>query len=121
MTSFIPAESVKFGKRLTDIEQLPGAVALRFADGEIAHASAVAGGDGISSVVRKHVLEPMYPDQVEPVYAHAYCYRAVIPMQEAEEILGDLTDVAKFYFGHDRSAVTYRISGGEASSCAHGT
>lgn len=49
------------------------------------------------------------------MYADAYCYRGVIPISEAEEILGHLTDVAKFYFGDKRSAVTYRITGGEVS------
>lgn len=117
MTGFIPMEKVKFNKRLTDIEQHLDKVVLSFADGEISHASVLAGADGISSMVRKHVLEPLYPTQVDPVYAYAYCYRAVIPMQQAEHILGDLTDVAKFYFGYKRSAVTYRISGGEASPC----
>ncbi|KAK5692557.1 hypothetical protein LTR97_010868 [Elasticomyces elasticus] len=113
MTSFIPTDSVKFNKRLTGIEQQQHKVVLTFADGEIAHASVLAGADGITSMVREHVLKPLYPGQVAPVYADAYCYRAVIPMAEAEEILGDLTDVAKFYFGKGRSAVTYRISRGE--------
>ncbi|KAF3051814.1 hypothetical protein E8E11_002995 [Didymella keratinophila] len=113
MTRFIPMESVNFNKRLTDIEQHPDKVVLRFADGEVAQASMLAGADGISSMVRKHVLESLYPSEVEPVYADAYCYQAVIFMQQAEEILGDLTDVAKFYFGYKRSAVTYRISGGQ--------
>ncbi|KAK5696377.1 hypothetical protein LTR17_024253 [Elasticomyces elasticus] len=113
MTSFIPIDSVKFKKRLTGIEQQQHEVILTFADGEIAHASVLAGADGITSMVREHVLKPLYPEQVAPVYADAYCYRAVIPMAEAEEILGDLTDVAKFYFGKGRSAVTYRISRGE--------
>jgi 2-polyprenyl-6-methoxyphenol hydroxylase-like FAD-dependent oxidoreductase len=58
------------------------------------------------------VLEK-HPSQIAPVYAGAYCYRAVIPMSEAYEILGDLTDVAKFYFGHKRSAISYRITGGK--------
>jgi len=113
MTSFIPIESVKFGKRLTDVQQDLHGVSLSFANGEVAHASALAGADGIKSVVRKHVLESSYSDEVAAVYADAYCYRAVIPITEAEDILGDLTDVAKFYFGRGRSAVTYRISGGE--------
>ncbi|KAK3652856.1 hypothetical protein LTR56_004804 [Elasticomyces elasticus] len=113
MTSFIPAESVKFNKRLTDIEQQQDKVTLTFADGEIAHASVLAGADGITSMVREHVLKPFYPEQVAPVYADAYYYRAIIPMAEAVEIMGDLTDVAKFYFGKGRSAVTYRISRGE--------
>ncbi|KAK5716999.1 hypothetical protein LTR17_016141 [Elasticomyces elasticus] len=113
MTSFIPTDSVKFKKRLTGIEQQQHKVVLTFADGEIAHASVLAGADGITSMVREHVLKPLYPEQVAPVYADAYCYRAVIPMAEAEEIMGELTDVAKFYFGKGRSAVTYRISRGE--------
>ncbi|KAF2994366.1 hypothetical protein E8E13_001405 [Curvularia kusanoi] len=113
MTSFIPIENVKFNKCLTSIEQHPDKVVLRFADGEVAGASVLAGADGIKSIVREHVLGSRYPEQVPPVYADAYCYRGVIPMHEAEEILGDLTDVAKFYFGYRRSAVTYRISGGE--------
>lgn len=115
MTDFIPTESVKFNKRLTDIEQHPDKVVLRFADGAVGYASVLVGADGIKSMVREHVLKPTCPTQVEPVYADAYCYRGVIPMQEARHILGDLTDVAKFYFGHKRSAVTYRITGGEVS------
>ncbi|TIA23206.1 monooxygenase [Aureobasidium pullulans] len=113
MTSFIPIENVKFNKCLESIEQHSDKVILKFADGEEADASVLAGADGIKSVVREHVLRPSHPEEVAPVYADAYCYRAVIPMSEAYTILGNLTDVAKFYFGHNRSAITYRISGGE--------
>ncbi|KAK4553795.1 hypothetical protein LTR86_008970 [Recurvomyces mirabilis] len=113
MTTFIPTESVRFGKRLTEIHQDQHGVSLAFADGEVAHASVLAGADGIKSMVRKHVLEPSHLEEVAAVYADAYCYRAVISIAEAEAILEDLTGVAKFYFGKDRSAVTYRISGGE--------
>jgi 2-polyprenyl-6-methoxyphenol hydroxylase-like FAD-dependent oxidoreductase len=113
MTSFIPIEHVKFSKRLTDIEQHPDRVVLKFADGEVAEASVLAGADGIKSTVRRHVLGPIYPNQVAPIYADSYCYRAVIPMSEAYEILGDLTDVAKFFFGHNRGGISYRISEGQ--------
>jgi len=115
MTSFIPRDNVRFNSRLVGIRQKQHGVDLSFANGEIAHASLLVGADGIKSIVREHVLKPQYPDEAVPVYADAYCYRAVISMSEAEEILGDLTDVAKFYFGKGRSAVTYRISGGEVS------
>nr|AMB48904.1 salicylate hydroxylase [Fusarium subglutinans] len=101
MTSFIPIENVKLNKRLTKIEDRPNA-----------ECSVLAGADGIKSAVRAHVLEK-YPSQITSVYAGAYCYRAVIPISEAYEILGDLTDVANFYFGSKRSAITYRITGGE--------
>jgi len=115
MTSFIPIENVKFSKRLLEIHQHPGKVVLQFADGETAEASVLAGADGIKSAIRKHVLEPSYPSQVKPVYANAYCYRAVIPITEAYKILGDLTDVAKFFFGRGRAAICYRITGGEVN------
>lgn len=113
MTSFIPIENVRFNKYLESVEQHSDKVVLKFGDGEIAEASVLAGADGIKSIVREHVLKPSYAQETAPVYADAYCYRAVIPMSEAYPILGDLTDVAKFYFGHKRSAVTYRITGGE--------
>lgn len=116
MTSFIPRESVQFSKRLTKIEQRPAGVTLSFQDGTTAECSILAGADGIKSTVRGHVLEK-YPEQIAPVYAGSYCYRAVIPISEAYEILGDRTDVAKFYFGHKRSAISYRISQGEVSCC----
>lgn len=116
MTSFIPHENVRFSKRLAEIEQQPDdKIVLKFADGDVAKASVLVGADGIQSTVRRHVLEPQHPSQVAPVYANSYCYRAVIPMSEANEIMGDLTDVAKFYFGYDRCAVSYRITGGEVS------
>jgi len=113
MTSFIPIGNVRFNKYLEGVEQHSDKVVLKFADGEVAEASVLAGADGIKSIVREHVLRPSHIEEVAPVYADAYCYRAVIPMSEAYPILGDLTDVAKFYFGHNRSAITYRISGGE--------
>ncbi|KAJ4137150.1 hypothetical protein NW768_002731 [Fusarium equiseti] len=112
MTSFIPKDSVKFSKRLTKIEQRPDNVILSFQDGTTANCSILAGADGIKSTIRGHVLEK-HPSQIAPVYAGAYCYRAVIPMSEAYEIMGDLTDVAKLYYGHNRGAVTYRISEGK--------
>lgn len=112
MTSFIPIKSVRFSKRLASVEQGPDGVTLTFGDGTTAQATVLAGSDGIQSTVREHVLGERYPSQVAPVYAGAYCYRGVIPIEEAYEILGDLTDVAKTYYGKKRGAVTYRISEG---------
>lgn len=116
MTSFIPIEKVRFSKRLTNITQHPNKVTLAFADGDTAEASILVGADGIKSVVREHVLSPMYPSQVNPVYAGSYCYRGVVPIADGKEIFGDLTDVAKMYLGEKRCCVHYLISGGEVCS-----
>jgi salicylate hydroxylase len=117
MTSFIPLSNVKFSKRLLNIKQHSDKVTLGFADGEVAEASILAGTDGIKSTIRQHVLEPSHPTQVQPIYANAYCYRAVLPTSSANAILGsDLTDVAKFFFGKGRAVICYRISGGEVNS-----
>lgn len=116
MTSFIPIEKVKFNKRLADIEQFSDRVRLTFADDEVVETSALVGSDGIKSIVREHVLKPSFPTEVDPLYSDSYCYRGVIPMAEAVDILGDLTDVAKMYMGDKRSCVTYRISGGAVSN-----
>ena len=115
MTSYIPPHTVQFNKHLTGIQQNLSNVTLTFSDTTTTNATILIGADGIKSIVRKHVLHPFYPAQTDPVYANAYCYRGVIPIREAEDILGDLTHVAKFYFGVGRCGVTYRISGGEVS------
>lgn len=116
MTTYIPNSSVKFSKRLQKVSEQHDGVLLQFADGEVVKASALVGSDGIESIIREHVLESRYPHQVKPLYADSYCYRAVVPMDEAKTILGDLTDTAKIYVGQDRMVVTYRVSGGKVSS-----
>ncbi|GKZ40508.1 hypothetical protein AbraIFM66951_000277 [Aspergillus brasiliensis] len=114
MTSFISTKNVRFSKTLTHIQQRPDKVILKFADGDTAEASILVGADGIKSMVREHVLAPLYPSQVKPVYAESYCYRGVIPTSEAKEIFGDLTDVAKMYVGEKHCCVTYLISKGDS-------
>ncbi|KAH7325550.1 salicylate hydroxylase [Stachybotrys elegans] len=113
MTSFIPIETVKFSKKLVSIKEYPDKVTLEFADGDVATHSILVGGDGIASIVREYILTPTHPEEAKPVYSGAHCYRAVIPMEEASEIMGEKTDVAKIYFGHNRGAVSYRITGGK--------
>lgn len=115
MTTFIPKERVKFSKRLTNIQQSSDRVTLTFADGEVVESSILVGTDGIQSIVRDHVLQLSFPHEIAAVYANSYCYRGVIPIAEATEILGDLTDVAKMYMGNGRCCVTYRISSGKVS------
>lgn len=115
LTSFIPIKNVLFSKRLEKIEQHDDKVVLHFSDGEVVKSSLLVGADGIQSIIRGHVLGSLHPDQVQPIYDHSYAYRAVIPMADAKDILGDLTDTAKIYAGKDRMVVTYRITEGAVS------
>lgn len=112
MTSFIPAGSVRFGKRVESITQAGGVVHLAFEDGTIACHAAIIGCDGVRGFTRRVVLGSRYPDCVEPQYTGKYVYRAVLSMAEAKEILGDLAMDAKMFMGRGASLTTYPISEG---------
>jgi len=115
MTSFFPIKIVKFSKKLIAIKEYTDKVILEFEDGEVATASILAGADGIASTVRDYILRPTHPEQAQAVFAGAYCYRGIMPMSEAYEILGDQTDIAKIFFGKNKGCITYRITQGNVS------
>jgi salicylate hydroxylase len=109
--SLIPEGSVKFNKRLSGIFETDNAVKLSFEDGETARVSAVIGCDGVKGFARGHVLEN-HPEEIKPVYAQQYAYRAVMSLEKCQEILGDLANDARMYFGKDVNLSTYVISHG---------
>jgi salicylate hydroxylase len=111
MTSLIPEGSVKFNKRLSGIFEADNGVELSFEDGEMARVSAVIGCDGIKGFARGYVLET-HQEEIKPVYAQQYAYRAVLPLEKCREILGDLANDARMYFGKDVNLSTYVISHG---------
>jgi salicylate hydroxylase len=111
MTSLIPEGSVKFNKRLSGIFEADNGVELSFEDGETARVSAVIGCDGVKGFTRGYVLEK-HREEINPVYAQQYAYRAVLPLEECREILGDLANDARMYFGKDVNLSTYVISHG---------
>jgi salicylate hydroxylase len=111
MTSLIPEGSVKFNKRLSGIFEADNAVDLHFEDGETARVSAVIGCDGVKGFTRGYVLERQ-PEEIQPVYAQQYAYRAVLPLEKCREILGDLANDARMYFGKEVNLSTYPISHG---------
>lgn len=115
MTSFIPAERVRFGKRVESIfqtEGTEGTVQVIFDDGTIETHAAVVGCDGVRGFSRRVVLGSRYPEHVEPRYTGMYAYRAVLPMTEAKEILGNLATDAKMFMGRGANLTTYPISKG---------
>ena len=112
MTSFIPQGSVRFGKRVESMTQADGVVKLAFEDGTEKRHAAVVGCDGVKGLSRRVVLGSRYPECVEPQYTGKYVYRAVLPMDSAREILGDLATNAKMFMGRGANLSTYPISEG---------
>lgn len=89
MVKLIPdTVTVKFGKRLVDVEdEGEKGVLLTFADGSEARHAALVGCDGIKSRTRVHLLGNDNPAS-HAVFSGKYCYRGLIPMDEAMEAIG---------------------------------
>lgn len=113
MTSFIDRGVICFGRAITGIEQRHDQVGLTFADGQKAYHAAAIGCDGIKGLTRRVVLGHRYPEYVEPRYTQKYVYRAVLEIEQAKEILGDLATDAKMYMGKNSNLSTYPISKGK--------
>ena len=73
--------------------------------------SAIIGCDSVKGFTRGHVLET-HTKEIHPVYAQQYAYRAVLSLEKCQEILGDLANDARMYFGKDVNLSTYVISHG---------
>lgn len=94
------------------MEEVNGQVTLTFEDGAVAHHAAVIGCDGVKGFSRRVVLQDRYPESVEPKYTNKYVYRAIVPMDDAKSILGDLATDAKMFISKGANLSTYPISGG---------
>lgn len=114
MTSFIKGDVVKFNKRVKTLKQVDDYMTIVFEDGDVAQHAAVIGTDGVKGFTRRLVLEDRYPEYVEPQYTGKYVYRAIIPMDDAKEIVGDLATDAKMYVSKGCNLSTYPISHGHA-------
>jgi salicylate hydroxylase len=109
MTGLIPLETVKFGKKVTHIKQDGEKVHVSFADGSEITVDAVVGCDGsYRGASRPAVLG----DQYSITYAGKYCYRSIVPMADAERILGPLAGDAQMFVSKGRNVLTYPISRG---------
>ncbi|KAJ6438102.1 FAD/NAD(P)-binding domain-containing protein [Purpureocillium lavendulum] len=112
LTAAIPKENVKFNKRVRSMKQGEYGVTIVFEDGEIAEASAVVGSDGVKGPTRGYVLGDKYPGEVDATYSGKYVYRAIAPMKDALEILGEHAGDAKAFCGHKITFITFPISSG---------
>jgi salicylate hydroxylase len=91
LVKLVPEDIAVFGKRLVGIDDAAGKegkLVMRFEDGTTAEADAVVGCDGIKSRVRSAMFGADHP-AARPVYSHKYAYRALVPIQQAIEVLGE--------------------------------
>lgn len=88
LVKLLPDGNARFGKRLISIDEDGGILVMRFEDGTSAEADAVIGCDGIKSRVRAAMFGVESP-VARPVYSHKYAYRALVPIKDAVEVLGE--------------------------------
>ncbi|KAI1379519.1 hypothetical protein F4677DRAFT_335265 [Hypoxylon crocopeplum] len=89
LVKYIPSHAVEFGKRFIGYNNrgLGEKVLLQFGDGSTAEADIVIGCDGIKSKVRQLLLGAENPASY-PYFSHKVAYRALIPMDRVEPVLG---------------------------------
>ncbi|CAI6338777.1 unnamed protein product [Periconia digitata] len=112
----IPEGVAKFGKRLTNVslaEDGSGDAICHFADGTQARHNAVVGCDGIKSASRAWMLGKDDP-ATKPVFSGKFCYRGLIPMDEAVDMLGDeMARNSQMFFGYHGHLLTFPIEKGK--------
>ncbi|KAL8832923.1 MAG: hypothetical protein Q9170_004651 [Blastenia crenularia] len=82
----VPAQRAHFNKRLEKLEESSGGVTLHFKDGQSSTADAVIGADGVHSHTREYLVGA---EAAKPRFSGAICYRALVPMDTAVEVLGE--------------------------------
>jgi salicylate hydroxylase len=102
----VPASSVRLGKRCVALSQDGPRHTLRFADGASAEADVVIGADGIHSMVRAALTEP-----VPPAYSGLCAFRALVPADEAPEFAR--RPAQTLWLGPGHHLVHYPVSAGK--------
>ncbi|KAI1775066.1 hypothetical protein F4818DRAFT_59993 [Hypoxylon cercidicola] len=89
LVKYVPSHAVEFRKRYTACKDRgPNEkLLLEFSDGTTAEADLVIGCDGIKSKIRQLVLGPENPASY-PGFSHKVAYRALIPMERVEPVIG---------------------------------
>ncbi|ROW04976.1 hypothetical protein VPNG_07034 [Cytospora leucostoma] len=112
----VPDGTAQFGKRVVlYTEDKSGKVTLHFKDGTTAVHDAVVGCDGIKSAIRKTVLAgTSKPEAASAVFSGKYCYRGLIPMDQAVSVLGEeLASNSQMYLGRHGHILTFAIEKGK--------
>jgi len=113
MVKLLPDGVAKFAKRLVDLEDNGKEVLMKFADGSEARHSAVIGCDGIKSRTRAWMHGQENPVS-HAVFSGKYCYRGLIPMDDAVELLGEkLAGNSQMYLGYGGHILTFPVQKGK--------
>jgi 2-polyprenyl-6-methoxyphenol hydroxylase-like FAD-dependent oxidoreductase len=103
LASKVPAQSVKFGKKLTHIQERGMRVALTFTDGSEVEVDAVIGADGVHSLIRGHVAGPE-----QPRFTGRLAYRTTFPSALLRGV--DIGPSRTKWWGKDRHIVIYFVT-----------
>jgi salicylate hydroxylase len=98
----LPREVVRFGARCVSISQSADKVEVRLQSGEVLHADALVGCDGIHSVVRQQLR-----GQEEKHSANILMWRSLIPAADLEGL--GLEERGNYWFGPGRTLITYWV------------
>ncbi|KAK1470486.1 mannitol 1-phosphate dehydrogenase [Colletotrichum tamarilloi] len=113
IAKLLPTGIAQFSKALHGIDDLgDNGVLLKFGDGTSARHSAVIGCDGIKSQTRRIMLGEDHP-ATNPSYTGKYCYRGMVPMDKAVELLGEeKAKNCQAYLGYHGHMLTFPVAGG---------
>lgn len=113
----VPEGVAQFGKRVMHYttSSSSGKVTLHFKDGSTATHDAVIGCDGIKSNIRKTLLaSTTKPEAANAVFSGKFCYRGLIPMDEAVEAIGEeMAKNAQMYLGRHGHILTFAVDKGK--------
>lgn len=116
LIKYVPEGVAKFGRRVTHYtESANGKVTLHFKEGDDEIHDAVIGCDGIKSNIRKTLLaETSKPENANATFSGKFCYRGLIPMDEAVSLLGEeMAKNAQMYLGRHGHILTFAIEKGK--------
>lgn len=105
LTTLVPEETLRLGRRLTSVRENADDVTLEFHDGTRATVDAVIAADGVHSIVRQQLFSAD-----DAIFTKRVAYRTVFPTSLMN---GSLPDVASTkWWGPDRHIVIYFVSAG---------
>jgi 2-polyprenyl-6-methoxyphenol hydroxylase-like FAD-dependent oxidoreductase len=102
-----PSAHYHRGKELVEVEEHPGGVAARFADGSVAEGDVLIGADGLRSTVRAQFLP-----EIVPIYVGYAAWRALVPEHAvAPSLHAQVFDHMAFCLPRGEQMLGYPVAG----------